>query len=94
MSDTTADFSAGPPHRPGNKALKRILKDPAAIIAAILLLLIVGAAVLAPLIAPFDPYNSNMRLRFCPIGSPRCPGFLLGADQQGRDMLKIGRAHV
>ena len=87
MSDTTADFSAGPPHRPGNKALKRILKDPAGIIAAILLLLILGAAVLAPLIAPFDPYNSNMRLRFCPIGSPRCPGFLLGADQQGRDML-------
>ena len=31
--------------------------------------------------------SNNMRLRLCPIGGARCPDFLLGADQQGRDML-------
>ena len=46
------------------------------------------AAIFAPLIAPFDPYANNMRLRFCPPGwAQRCPGYLLGADKQGRDML-------
>ena len=45
------------------------------------------AAIFAPLIAPFDPYTNNMRLRFCPPLGERCPGYLLGADNQGRDML-------
>jgi len=48
---------------------------------------LVGAALLAPWIAPFDPYASNMRLRLCPIGGARCPDFMLGAANQGRDML-------
>lgn len=55
--------------------------------AAAFLLLVVGAALLAPLIAPSDPYASNLRLRLCPIGSPRCPASLLGTDQTGRDMV-------
>ena len=39
------------------------------------------------MIAPFDPYSNNMRLRMCPPGSARCAAYLLGADGQGRDML-------
>ncbi len=70
-----------------NAIWRRILRDPPAAIAALFLVLLVGAALLAPYIAPFDPYANNMRLRLCPIGSPRCPDYLLGADGQGRDMV-------
>ncbi len=70
-----------------NAVWRRILRDPAAAAAAFFLLVIVMAAVFAPLIAPFDPYANNMRLRFCPPLGERCPGYLLGADNQGRDML-------
>jgi len=45
---------------------RRILRDPAAAAAAFFLFIIVAAAIFAPLIAPYDPYTNNMRLRFCP----------------------------
>ena len=70
-----------------NAVWRRILRDPPAAVAALFLIVIVGSAILAPWIAPFDPYASNMRLRLCPIGGARCPDFLLGADNQGRDMV-------
>jgi ABC-type dipeptide/oligopeptide/nickel transport system permease subunit len=68
-------------------AWRRVFKDPLATAAAIVVVIIVLAALLAPWIAPADPYSNNLRLRLCPIGGPRCPQFLLGADNQGRDML-------
>ena len=49
-----------------NAVWRRILRDPAAAAAAFFLFIIVMAAIFAPLIAPFDPYTNNMRLRFCP----------------------------
>ena len=70
-----------------NAVWRRILGDPPAAAAALFLLIVVAAAILAPLIAPFDPYSNNMRLRMCPPGSARCASYLLGADGQGRDML-------
>ena len=70
-----------------NAIWRRILRDPPAAAAAIFLFAVVSAAILAPWIAPFDPYANNMRLRLCPIGGARCPDFLLGADNQGRDMV-------
>jgi len=70
-----------------NAVWRRILKDPPAALAAFFLFAAVVAAILAPWIAPFDPYASSMRLRLCAIGSARCPQFLLGADQTGHDMV-------
>ena len=88
MSDAVADMPPpGRDMRAANVAWRRILRDPPAVIAATCLLLIVSGAVLAPWIAPFDPYSNNMRLRLCPIGGERCANYLLGADQQGRDMV-------
>ena len=60
---------------------------PPAAAAALFLFLVVLAAIFAPWIAPFDPYANNMRLRFCPPGASAARRFLLGADNQGRDML-------
>ena len=93
MTDATlsvqsvADQRAISALRRKNAVWRRILKDPPAAAAALFLIAVVLAAVLAPWIAPFDPYANNMRLRLCPIGGARCPDFLLGADGQGRDML-------
>src|SRR4030095_6583526 len=72
-----------------NAVWRRILRDPAAAAAALFLFIIVMAAIFAPLIAPYDPYTNNMRLRFCPPLGERCPGCLLGADNhdRARDML-------
>ena len=93
MTDTAlplqseADQRAIAAIRRKNAVWRRILKDPPAALAALFLFLVVAAAILAPWIAPFDPYSNNMRFRLCPIGGARCPQFLLGADQQGRDVV-------
>lgn len=86
MSDAAVELPASDPAS-RSAAWKRVFRDPAATVAAIFLFAIVLAAVLAPWIAPHDPYASNMRLRMCKIGDARCPQFLLGADQTGRDMV-------
>ncbi|HVA15869.1 MAG TPA: ABC transporter permease [Stellaceae bacterium] len=49
-----------------------------------IILLLVLAAILAPLIAPFDPDKTSMLYRLKPIGYRH---FLLGTDELGRDML-------
>jgi peptide/nickel transport system permease protein len=48
------------------------------------LVLIALAAILAPLIAPFDPNKTSMAFRLKPIGFR---DFRLGTDELGRDML-------
>lgn len=63
---------------------RHIARDPVALGSALLLLLIVGAAVFAPWIAPADPFKASMIRRLLPIGSP---GFPLGTDELGRDLL-------
>ena len=63
---------------------RQLRRDPMALAAGLVLLLIIGGAVLAPWLAPADPYKASMLKRLLPIGSP---GFLLGTDELGRDML-------
>jgi peptide/nickel transport system permease protein len=48
-----------------------------------LLLLVTAGAVLAPRVAPYDPYDVDQTLRLHPIGTP---GHLLGTDELGRDV--------
>ena len=64
--------------------LKRLLRDKVAVACALLLLVIVLAAIFAPWVAPADPIKGSVLKRLQPIGSP---GFLLGSDELGRDML-------
>ena len=63
---------------------RRLLRDPIAIAAATVILIIVLAAVLAPLVAPADPYKGSMIRRLKPVGDAF---YLLGSDELGRDML-------
>lgn len=75
-----------------NMLLKRFLGDPVAIGAGVVLLILVLMAILAPLIAPQNPYDllqldimdSEMPPAWAPGGDDR---FLLGTDAQGRGVL-------
>lgn len=64
--------------------VRRFRRDPVAMLALAVVLALVLMAVFAPWIAPADPYRSSMIRRLRPIGTP---GFPLGTDELGRDML-------
>src|SRR4051812_36595319 len=64
--------------------LYRLRHDPATLAFAAIVLLILLAAIFAPLIAPFDPYKESIVGRLKPFG---WRGHLLGTDELGRDML-------
>ena len=62
-----------------------ILKKHAVIVIATLVLLTaLISALAAPLIAPFDPYKTNLSKRLLP---PLSEEYILGTDQMGRDVL-------
>ena len=86
MSATVEDpilaQEAAPPKRPGT--LARLLREPAAAFALVLVALVIGAALLAPVLAPTDPFDNDLSLAMQPPGSP---GLILGADSQGRNMV-------
>lgn len=63
---------------------RRFRRDPVAIGAGAVILLIVLMAIFAPYIAPKDPYAGVTLRRLRPLGTP---GFPLGSDELGRDML-------
>ena len=62
----------------------RLRRDPVAKIALGLLIAIALAAIFAPEIAPADPFKTSMLRRLKPVLTP---GYPLGADELGRDML-------
>lgn len=64
--------------------LRRFLRDPISVVALTIIVLLILTAMLAPYIAPADPTKTSMLQRLKPIGTP---GFPLGADELGRDML-------
>jgi peptide/nickel transport system permease protein len=63
---------------------RRFRRDPVAMIALGVILLLILVAILAPYIAPHDPYRGATLRRLRPPGTP---GYLLGTDELGRDML-------
>jgi peptide/nickel transport system permease protein len=68
------------------KYVRQFLHKPAGVIGALMLLLVILAAVLAPWVAPYDPYE---RLQVQPedILAPPDPAHFLGRDDAGRDVL-------
>ncbi|WP_103335547.1 ABC transporter permease [Pseudotabrizicola formosa] len=66
--------------------------SPMAILSALITVLLVGAAVLAPLIAPYNPFDSSSLNLMNGFSAPMVPNaftgdvFLLGTDDQGRDV--------
>jgi peptide/nickel transport system permease protein len=65
-------------------SLARLMKDKLAVIGGCILILVILLAILAPLIAPYDPNAVILSDR---LMKPFSPGHLLGTDPSGRDML-------
>ncbi|ONI69267.1 ABC transporter permease [Kribbella sp. ALI-6-A] len=66
------------------KVVKRILRNPLAIAGLVVLLIAVVVAVFAPWLAPHEPTDTHLNEAF---GPPGTPGYLLGTDDLGRDVL-------
>jgi ABC-type dipeptide/oligopeptide/nickel transport system permease subunit len=67
---------------------ERLMRDRAALLAATLLVLITLAAIFAPVLTAYDPYETTRRPFLPPfwaVGS--VPEHFLGTDNQGRDMI-------
>ena len=62
----------------------RLRYDPMTMVFGCIVLLIVLAAIFAPLLAPFDPYKESIIGRLKPFG---WKNHLLGTDELGRDLL-------
>jgi peptide/nickel transport system permease protein len=62
----------------------RLVRDKVTVAVGAVLLALVGAVILAPLIAPHDPFQGSVLRRLKPIGTS---GYLLGTDETGRDIL-------
>ncbi|MPY69811.1 MAG: ABC transporter permease subunit [Alphaproteobacteria bacterium] len=65
-------------------ARRRLVRDPVSMGCISILSLMVAAAIFAPWITPHDPYVTSIVNRLKPVGTP---GYLLGTDELGRDML-------
>ncbi|WP_240311724.1 ABC transporter permease [Nocardioides houyundeii] len=61
-----------------------LITNPSGVVGGILLLLVLGAAVLAPVLSPHDPNETRLNLTFQPPGTV---GLVLGTDDLGRDVL-------
>jgi peptide/nickel transport system permease protein len=79
----TANLS-GQGHSPIWETLSRLQRDHAAVVGAVFLLLVAAVSLLAPVIAPQDPIKITLSQRLAPPGAP---GYPLGADELGRDIL-------
>ena len=66
-----------------------LLRDKVALIGAIIVFVVVTSAICAPLISPHDPAAGNIGQRLQPPGFTNAEGqrYILGTDQQGRDIL-------
>jgi len=54
------------------------------VVGLVMLVVFAGAAAFAPVVAPKDPYEMDLMNPFLPPGSP---GYILGTDNYGRDIL-------
>ena len=70
-------------------SLRRLWRFKWGLVASVVLALIVGSAVFAPYLAPYDPLAVNIRHRLGPPAwmAGGAPAHVLGTDQIGRDLL-------
>ena len=86
MTELAITPEAAPERSPGywQTVGRRLLRDPAAIVAGVMISGLLVLLLAGPQLAPADPYAASMLQRLQPIGSA---GHLLGSDELGRDLL-------
>lgn len=72
-----------------SRVYRKLIRQPLALAGGLVLLVVCGAAIFAPHVAPYDPAKQSLMRRFIPPmwtakGDARYP---LGTDQVGRDIL-------
>ena len=78
-----ADAAAARRHiSPTRRAVRRFLRNRLAVVALVLLVLLQGAAIVAPVLTPHNPEQVNLLKRFARPSAQN----LLGADEMGRDI--------
>ncbi|MGL4441784.1 MAG: ABC transporter permease [Bosea sp. (in: a-proteobacteria)] len=88
MSEAVLTSAAIPARKPRPGILKRLMRDKLALTAGLVLVAIIIAALLAPWIAPHDPYLTTRRRMLPPVWEARGTWtYLLGTDSLGRCML-------
>lgn len=70
--------------RLANSPWKKFKRNHAAVVGLVIVAVMVFVAVFAPLLAPFDPYETHISESFL---KPGTNGYLLGTDEYGRDLL-------
>ena len=73
----------------GSRVWRKLIRNPAALGGAVVLLFVLGAAVFAPWVAPQDPARQSLIRRFTPPiwTEGGKAAHVLGTDQVGRDIL-------
>ena len=73
----------------GSRTWRKLARNPAAIAGAFILLVVIGAAIFAPYVAPHDAARQSLIRRFMPPvwAHGGNSAYLLGTDQVGRDIL-------
>ena len=81
--------AAASPDTDRSRAWRKLIGNPAAVVGAIILLLVVAVALAAPYVAPHDPARQSLIRRFTPPlwVQGGLPAYPLGTDQVGRDIL-------
>lgn len=88
MSEAALSPAAIPARKPRPGILRRLMRDRLALAAGLVLLAIIIAALLAPWLAPHDPYLTTRRRMLPPVWEARGTWtYLLGTDSLGRCML-------
>ena len=72
-----------------SRVQRKLVRSPVALAGALVLLVVIGAAVFAPYVAPHHPTRQSLIRRFTPPvwAKGGNPAYLLGTDQVGRDIL-------
>ncbi len=82
MADVAAAPAAGTGR--GRRVLRSFLRNRLAVLGSVVLVVMLGSALFAHVVAPYDPLTLDLLDAYAPPGSP---GHLLGTDNFGRDIL-------
>jgi peptide/nickel transport system permease protein len=82
--DTVSAFQEAPPKiSEGKRVVQVFLRRKISLIGLIIILIMVIMAIFAPLLAPYDPYETDLKGKLAPVSSEHW----LGTDPLGRDTL-------
>lgn len=83
VATLTANFATQQIDSPGSRAMRRFFRHRLALFGLVILVIMVVAAIFAPLLAPYDPAAQNL----IDFRQPPSTKHLLGTDGFGRDVL-------